>query len=103
MRPTWHFVLPEDVRWLLELTGRRVGLGLAARHRQLEIDGRLVARACEVFAGALAGGRHLTRTELGTALLAAGISPEGQRLPHLIMAAELGRLIASGPRRGKQH
>jgi Winged helix DNA-binding domain len=103
MRPTWHFVLPEDIRWLLELTGRRVGLGLAARHRQLEIDGRLVARACDVFAAALAGGRHLTRPELGGALLAAGISAEGQRLPHLIMAAELEGLIASGPRHGKQH
>src|SRR5665647_1571824 len=24
MRPTWHFVLPEDIRWMLELTGPRV-------------------------------------------------------------------------------
>ncbi|HYN36580.1 MAG TPA: crosslink repair DNA glycosylase YcaQ family protein, partial [Actinomycetota bacterium] len=27
LRPTWHFVLPEDIRWLLELTrprGRRI-------------------------------------------------------------------------------
>jgi len=22
MRPTWHFVLPADIRWLLELTAR---------------------------------------------------------------------------------
>src|SRR3712207_334793 len=24
MRPTWHFVASEDLRWLLELTGPRV-------------------------------------------------------------------------------
>lgn len=35
-------------------------------------------------------------------LSANGISPAGQRLPHLIMSAELDALIVSGPRRGKQ-
>jgi hypothetical protein len=103
MRPTWHFVLPEDIRWLLELTGPRIVRGLAGRYRQLEIDDGVVARATEAFTSALAGGRHLTRAELGDVLRAAGISPEGQRLPHLLTAAELSGVIASGPRRGKQH
>jgi hypothetical protein len=102
MRPTWHFVLPEDIRWLLGLTGPRVRLGVAGRHHQLGIDEGVVARARAAFTEALAEGRHLTRTELGETLSAAGISPEGQRLPHLLMAAELDGVIASGPRRGKQ-
>src|SRR5579864_8641424 len=25
LRPTWHFVLPEDIRWLLRLTGPKIG------------------------------------------------------------------------------
>src|SRR4051794_15352291 len=37
LRPTWHFVLPDDLRWLLELTGSRVRAGLASRYRQLDI------------------------------------------------------------------
>jgi Winged helix DNA-binding domain len=102
LRPTWHFVLPEDIRWLMDLTGPRVRLGVAGRHRQLEIDARLIERSETALATALAGGRHLTRSELGQVLASAGISPEGQRLPHLIMAAELDGLIASGPRRGKE-
>jgi hypothetical protein len=102
LRPTWHFVLPEDIRWMLDLTAPRIRQGLVARHRQLELDGRTIARASAAFAKALAGGRHLTRPELGQVLRAARISPEGQRLPHLIMAAELDGLIASGPRKGKQ-
>ncbi len=100
MRPTWHFVLPEDIRWLLELTGPRVRLGLASRHRQLEIDNQVIAQSEAAFASALADGRSLTRSELGQVLAAAGVSPDGQRLPHLIMAAELDGLITSGPRRG---
>jgi Winged helix DNA-binding domain len=102
MRPTWHFVLPEDIRWLLELTAPRVRRGLAARYRQLEIDEGVVARASEAFTAALAGGRQLSRPELGEVLRAAHISPDGQRLPHLISAAELNGLVASGPRHGKQ-
>ena len=102
MRPTWHFVVPEDIRWLLDLTAPRVRLGLASRYRELQIDDNVAARAESAFAAALAGGRHLTRLELGRVLSAAGISPEGQRLPHLLLFAELDQLIVSGPRRGKE-
>ena len=102
MRPTWHFVVPEDIRWLLDLTASRVRAGLASRYRELEIDDRVAARAAAAFAAALAGGRYLTRPELGQALRAAGISPEGQRLPHLLLRAELDQVIVSGPRHGKQ-
>src|SRR6266849_3255479 len=102
LRPTWHFVVPEDVRWLLDLTGPRIRAGVAGRYRDLELDDRVVTRALAAFAAALRDGRHLTRVELGEVLRAARISPAGQRLPHLIMRAELEGLIVSGPRRGKQ-
>ncbi len=63
LRPTWHVVLPEDIRWLLALTGPRVRRGLAARWRQLEIDDGVVARAAAAIGAALAGGSHLTRAD----------------------------------------
>ena len=103
LRPTWHFVLADDVRWLLDLTGPRIRAGLASRHRQLEIDGDVVARANAAFTAALSGGTSLTRPELGDVLQRSGILPEGQRLPHLLAAAELEGLIISGPRRGTEH
>ena len=52
MRPTWHFVLPADIRWIQELTSGRVMASLAGRHRQLELDSRTIGRAIELFAGA---------------------------------------------------
>jgi hypothetical protein len=102
LRPTWHFVLPEDVRWLLELTGPKIRRGLAARYRELDLDDKTFERAHKVFTGVLAGGRHRTRAELGEGLRKARISTEGQRLPHLLSHAELTGLIVSGPRHGKQ-
>jgi hypothetical protein len=102
MRPTWHFVLPEDIGWLLDLTGPRIRRGLAGRYRQLEITEAVIARANAAFSASLAGGRQLTRSQLGEVLNAAGIAPDGQRLPHLLSAAELDGLIVSGPRHGNQ-
>jgi len=102
MRPTWHFVLPESLRGLLTLTGPRLRAGSAGRHRELGLDPPTIERAEDVFASELAGGRHRTRSELGEALGLAGISPEGQRLAHLLMCAELDQVIVSGPRQGKR-
>src|SRR5262245_640882 len=43
MRPTWHFVLPDDIRWLLDLTAARVKARVAPYDRRLEIDEALLA------------------------------------------------------------
>src|SRR5215831_20269008 len=102
MRPTWHFVLPDDMRWLLDLTAPRVKAILAHYDRQLEVDGDLLRRGHAVIETALRDGTYLTRGELAAALERAGIPADGQRLGRLIMHAELDGLIVSGPRRGKQ-
>ncbi len=102
MRPTWHFVAPADIRWMLDLTTSRVKATMAYYARQLELDDTLLARANDILGGALAGGMFLTRAELGRALAEAGIVAEGQRLGHIVMNAELDAVTCSGPRRGKQ-
>src|SRR5512138_1117425 len=38
LRPTWHFVAPEEIRWMLALTAPRVLAQLAYYDRQLELD-----------------------------------------------------------------
>src|SRR5437667_12236735 len=73
LRPTWHFVAPEDIRWMLALTGPRIRRSMASRERDLGMDPSMINRAIDAFAGALEGGRALTRTELGVALTEAGI------------------------------
>jgi hypothetical protein len=102
MRPTWHFVVPEDIRWLQALTAHRVHKQNGTVYRRLELDEALRQRCTEIMAGALASHRHLTRAELRAALAAAGIEAQGQRLAYIVMHAELEAVICSGPRRGKQ-
>ncbi len=102
LRPTWHFVTPADIRWMLEMTAPRVNAGNAYMYRQQKLDEQLFDRSSTVIAGALQGGRYLTRAELGMVLTEARIAAEGIRLGYIIMRAELGALICSGPMRGKQ-
>jgi Winged helix DNA-binding domain len=68
MRPTWHFVTPGDIRWLLKLTSPRVHAVNAFYYRKLELDFAVLARSANVLTSALQGGKHLTRTELAAAL-----------------------------------
>jgi winged helix DNA-binding protein len=102
LRPTWHFVTPEDIRWLLELTARRVRVASAYQYRALGLDQALLTRSNDTLARALQGGNQLTRSELGAVLQQAGISAVQLRLAYLIINAELDQVICSGARRGKQ-
>jgi hypothetical protein len=41
LRPTWHFVTPEDIRWLLQLTAPRVHTRCGTGYRQLDLDEKM--------------------------------------------------------------
>jgi hypothetical protein len=103
LRPTWHFVAPEDLRWLLALNGQKRVRQAHHRHRALEIDAQLAAEAMRIFERAIAARGPRTRPELGAALREHGIVADGGRLAHLVMWAEAEALICSGPRRGALH
>lgn len=103
MRPTWHFVTPQDLRWMLMLTAPRVHQISAFYYRQVGLDAAEAARCMDVIVKALEGGNHLTRAELAAALEAAGIDTKRNlRLPYIMMYAELEAIICSGSRNGKQ-
>lgn len=102
LRPTWHYVLPRDIRWMQRATAHRVRGMMAPYDRRLELDEALYARCNELIVRALEEGNHLTRGELSEVLTSGGIEAKGQRLAHLVMRAELDALICSGVPRGRQ-
>ncbi len=104
LRPTWHFVTPADIRWILKLTAPRVHALNASYYRKLELDDATLAQTSAVLERALHGGKQCTRAELATFLEQAGISTSDRlRLSYIMMHAELDGLICSGAMRGKQH
>jgi Winged helix DNA-binding domain len=102
LRPTWHFVLPEDLLWLLELTAARVHALNRYYYRQQGLDGALQKRCSSLIAAALKGENYLTKAEIKLLLEGAGIESAGLRLGYIMIHAELERLFCSGPLRGKQ-
>jgi hypothetical protein len=102
MRPTWHLVAQEDIRWMQALTSPRVNAINAYQYRQLELDATLFKRTNAALERALRDGRQRTRAELGLFLADAGIRASGLRLTYIVLRAELDAVICSGGRRGKQ-
>jgi hypothetical protein len=103
LRPTWHFVTPQDIRWLLELTAPRVNLRCAPNYRKFELDDAIFKRANKALTKALQGGKHLTRSALKTVLNKSGVVVDDPvRLAHVLIRAELDAVVCSGPRNGKQ-
>ena len=103
LRPTWHFVTPEDIRWLLELTGPRVNLKCGTGYRMFELDAAVFKKSNRAITNALKGGKQLTRAELKAVLNRAGVAADnGIRLGHILIRAELDGVVCSGPRKGNQ-
>lgn len=108
LRPTWHYVLRDDLPWLLELTAPRILSGNAARHRQLGLDDPArVAAVLDGVSAALSDGEPRTRPRLQAELLARGLLTAnpllGQQMAHVLMLAELNGLITSGPLAAGEH
>jgi len=103
MRPTWHFVAPEDIRWLLTLTAPRL---LQAAHyyfKKYQLTDAILGRTGMLISQALEGGKHLTRPEIATLLVSKNVDIRDQvHLAHIIIHAEATGLICSGVPRGKQ-
>jgi hypothetical protein len=103
LRPTWHIVARDDLRWMQATTAERVELAVGTRYRQLGLDSTELARTDGIIEAAIRRDRELTRPELTAELAAGGIDvTDAVRVQHVLMHAEVTALVVSGARRGKQ-
>ena len=96
LRPTWHFVHRDDLRWLLAISAPRLHQGNAGMYRRSGIDAANAARSTDVLARALASGAHLTREQLAEVLQRDGFVASGLELAYRIMFAEASSVLVSG-------
>ncbi len=102
LRPTWHFVSADDIYWMLELSAPRIKAMLKSRHKQLEITETVIKKSHNVIVNALSQGSHLTRKELVIELEKSGIVTKENRAAHLLMLAELDKIICSGKTKARK-
>jgi len=102
LRPTWHFVAADDVRWMMELTAAHIKTAMKSSNRQLGLDEDIFKRSNEIIRKALTGQNYLTRIELCEIMNKSGINTSDLRSSHLMFRAELDLIVCNGPIRNKQ-
>jgi hypothetical protein len=100
LRPTWHFVLPADIRWMMKLTAPRIAAQIGRSAYPMP-DAKLLGRAFEVVIAALSGGRRLTRAQISKLLIERGLAATDLDTVPVFIRAELDLVIASGGLEGK--
>lgn len=101
-RGTIHFVVPEEVRWRLQLSTPRILAGAKRRHENLGLTAKDFTKALNLFQKVLQGDKQLSRPNMMKTLEAGGIATTGQRGYHILWyLAQTGHLCF-GPLEGKQ-
>lgn len=105
MRPTWHLVVAEDIRWMLKLTAPRVKAinDSYAKGQQLDITEELYTRSNNLLEKILCGGKSLTKQEITDYFQQAGILADIHRMNRFVARAELEGVICSGEAKGSKH
>ena len=97
MRPTWHFVTPENIRWMLKLSARHIKSAYKSYMGNMNASESFYRTAQECLIKMLEGGRNLTRQEIALQLNIAGIDTSDPRIVYRILGyAEVDGVICSG-------
>ena len=102
LRPTWHFVAAENIYWMIELTAPRLKSSMRGRLHQLELTEKVLKKSNKIIEQFLRNGKHATRKELLGELDKAKIATDENRVSHILLNAELDKIICSGKMNGKQ-
>ncbi len=100
MRGTLHFVIPEDLKWILGLTTERLLRQAASRLRALGLHEAQFETARAAAIDALQGGRRLSRTGLYHVFDQAGVSSNQQRGYQLLWYLSQTGTLCFGPPEG---
>lgn len=102
LRGTLHFVVGDDVRWMLSLIKPHITSQSASLYRQYELDEKTFTRCFKILAEALKGGKQLMRSELAEVLHKKRIPTDTTRLSLILNRTGLEQVICFGARKGNQ-
>lgn len=104
LRPTWHLVAAQNIRWMLDLTAPAI-LRIAKSYNKLVgITDKELSKTLRLFERWFNEHNELSRIELADMLRQSKIELGENRLSHFLFHAELNALICSGTIHGNaQH
>ena len=104
MRPTWHLVAAEDIRWMLKLSAQRIisANDSFAKGYDLDIPNELYTKAHDLLEKILCGKKSLTKQEIAEHFNRSGIVADNHRMTRFMARAEQEGIICSGENRGSK-
>lgn len=103
MRPTWHFVAPEDIKWMIDLTGPRLIRVNEYYAKSVGVSKDMIKKGINIAVKALEGGNAFTREELKEIMLQGGFKAiDGRMVGHTLFQGEIEGFFCSGPIKNKK-
>ncbi|WP_300599873.1 winged helix DNA-binding domain-containing protein [Niabella sp.] len=101
LRPTWHFVTTENVRWMMQLSAASIQKAARYIDQQTGLTAAIYTKACKVLEKELAA-EDLTKEEIMDRLAQQRIKVNNLLTTQLLIRAETEMLICSGKRKGRR-
>ncbi len=102
MRGTIHFLLPQNVHWMMDLCASKMLGSFAWRREYLWISDKQATTALDLLDEMLRGGKQMTRKQIAHYWEDKWIALKKQRIYHLLNYAATKKLICFGPRKGNE-
>jgi hypothetical protein len=103
LRPTWHIVSAENLRWIMDLSAPQLARTLNSYGKSVGLDAKTLVKAEKIILKLLAKKNHCTRDEIMAVLQKEKINTDGYRSAHIMFHAELTGLVCNGIRKEKQN
>jgi hypothetical protein len=99
LRPTWHFVHANDIRWMMELSAPSVRKATQYVDKQVGLTDSIFKKVWKVIEIELSRDSNLTKEDLTDRLAKKKIEVEGLLATQILIRAELEMLICNGERK----
>lgn len=102
LRPTWHFVHANDIRWMMELSAPNVKKATQYVDKQVGLTDSVFKKAWKVIETELNRDHNLTKEDLTERLAKKKINAESLLITQILIRAELEMRICNGERKGNK-
>jgi hypothetical protein len=102
LRPTWHFVHANDIRWMMELSAPNVKKATQYIDKQVGLTDSVFKKAWKVIEAELNRDHNLTKEDLTDRLARKKINAESLLITQILIRAELEMRICNGERKNNK-
>ena len=102
LRPTWHFVTSDNLRWMLGLTAPKIQSSSKSWEIYHELTDEIYRKCFGIIFKILENNNHLTRQEIAVEMERSKIRMNNSRISQIMFRAELNGIVCSGALKNKE-